>query len=160
MNYTFFEETMAKPRLGSMFFSLIVAAALLPVALMGVLNPDGLRFVTRADQPNEMRVWIEPAEVITKPGVIVRLTVMGNFESETSLVPEFKGTLKADAGIQLSPAEVVYKEPFRGAVALGTVTAIAKQDGQFEVKVDENSVFLALPNIPVNSARALIISRK
>lgn len=151
---------MARPRFGSMFFSLIIAAALLPVALMGVLNPDGLRLVTKADQPNEMRVWIEPAEVITKPGMVVKLKVMGNFESETSLVPEFKGALTADTGVSLNSTEVVYKEPFRGVVTLGTVTAIAKTDGQFEVKVDGDSVFLSLPNIPVNSARALIISRK
>jgi hypothetical protein len=151
---------MAKPRFGSMFLSLVVAAALLPVALMGVLNPEGLRFVTRADQPNEMRVWIEPAEVITKPGIKVKLTVMGNFESETSLVPEFKGTVKSDTGIEITPTEISYKEPFRGAVALGTFYAVAKQDGQFEVKIDEDSVFLSLPNIPVNSAGALIISRK
>ncbi|MFA6271172.1 MAG: hypothetical protein WC657_08275 [Candidatus Paceibacterota bacterium] len=150
---------MAKPRFGSMFLSLVVAAALLPVALMGVLNPEGLRFVTRADQPNEMRVWIEPAEVITRPGIKVKLTVMGNFESETSLVPEFKGTIKSE-GIEATPTEISYKEPFRGAVALGTFYVVAKQAGQFEVKIDEGSVFLSLPNIPVNSAGALIISRK
>lgn len=151
---------MAKIRSGSMIASFLVVAALLPAVLMGVLNPDGLRLISKADQPRELRLWIEPTEVVVRPGVAVKLTVMANFENETSQIPEFQGNIVGASGLQIAPSELVYKEPFRGTVVLGTISAIAKQTGSFEVKVDEGSVFLNLPDVPVISAGSKIISRR
>lgn len=143
-----------------MLASLLFSAAMLPVVLMGVLNPEGLSFMTKAEDTNEIRVWLEPAEVVTKPGAHFTLVIMADFESGTMIAPKVEATFRHDAAVKVSQEKISYKEPFRGQTKLGTVEVEVNKEGQYEIELDSGSVSVDLPNVTVVSGKTLITSKK
>jgi hypothetical protein len=157
---------MAKPSAlglkisGTVLVSLVFAAAILPVMLAGVLNPQGLSLITRADEADEIRIWFEPAEVVTKPGVKFKLDVMADFESETQIIPAISAIIQHGSDLSINLEKVVYDTPFRGVTKIGTIEVKAESEGKFELGIDPNSVAVSLPDIGVVSAKTLITSKR
>lgn len=139
--------------------SLLGVALLLPVVLAATLNPDGISFLTKADKPAEMRIWLEPAEVLTKPGVKFKLAVMGEYTDTTKILPSVDLVLTHAADVQMTADKLNYVVPFRGTVKLGEVEVTVKKAGEYQIMIPAESVRTGLPDLPIITTKANIISR-
>lgn len=129
------------PKFGMLFkrlTPLFVLSAVLPLFLFFVSSPADLKFLTRADRAAELRVWLEPANIVAHPNDTIELKVFANFESDTKLLPGI--TLTATSvGIPVV-GEITYLRPFNGKVELGTITATPSLIGMYEIIIPEESI--------------------
>jgi hypothetical protein len=144
---------------GLMFMSFLGMAALLPVLMIGVLNPEGIKTIIKADQPPDLRIWFEPAEVITHPGLKFQVKVMAEYDSKTGFVPKVEGNIKSDVKINISPEKVSYEVPFSGTVVLGTYQVSSSAVGKYVLEIPPAGVFTQAPNLNVLTSGAVVYSR-
>jgi hypothetical protein len=143
--------------LGKLVFSVVSLAAFLPVMLWLVISKDKYTVMTQASQKKEIRVWLEPAEVVMAPGQTYTFRVVSQISDENTLIPKMELKLLADQGLMLMDDKINYSTPFGGKTEVGKVDVVAKSKGKFLISVDEKSVVTGLPDMPVTAAVASII---
>lgn len=147
-------------RSGGMFMSFALVAAILPVLMWGMVGTDNLRLLTRADTPTPLRLWFEPAAVVTKPGQKFELVLMAEYDDKNKLIPQVKAGLRAGAGLKVEPLEVEYRQAFVGRVELGRFEVEVLEPGTQRVEVRPGSVNTTLPDVDVETAAAQITVRE
>ncbi len=128
-------------RLGSMLkrlAPLFVLSAMLPLFIFFISSPADVKFLTKANNDSELRVWIEPAHVVTRPNTSIELRVYANFESDTKLLPGI--TFSAFSDTLDVEGDISYLRPFNGKVELGTISAISPSEGVFTITIPEDSI--------------------
>jgi hypothetical protein len=144
---------------GMTFLSFFALAAILPILLIGVLNSEGLKTMIRANQPNELRIWFEPAEVITHPKVKFKIKVMAEYDSSDSLVPKVETTLKKNGDFNIDNPKISYETPFSGKVVLGNYEMTTNSTGTFSLEIPSAAVFTQLTDLNISTAKAIIYSK-
>lgn len=122
------------------FLPVFVVAALLPVGLAVVLNPQGLTIFSRAQKSQELRLWLEPPTLKVRPGERIKLSVMAEFADDTKLIPTLSLIIESDASVQINPAAISYNKPFRGSLKIATITVTPTQTGVFSVNIPQEKV--------------------
>ncbi|OGM31997.1 hypothetical protein A2803_02815 [Candidatus Woesebacteria bacterium RIFCSPHIGHO2_01_FULL_44_21] len=143
------------------FLPVFLLAAILPFLIGFVVAPPDISFLTRADATSELRVWVEPANVVMSPGGTTEFTVLAQFEGEEKLIPEITLTLTASSGLVLENKSVTYKVPFNGRVELGRVGVRAESAGEAMVDISRESIKITAFEWPleVSTAPAKVIIR-
>ncbi|OGM28308.1 hypothetical protein A2801_02520 [Candidatus Woesebacteria bacterium RIFCSPHIGHO2_01_FULL_41_10] len=120
------------------FAPVFLLAAALPFLMFFVVSPPELGLLTRADTDSQLRMWLEPATVVTEPGRTVDLRVMAAFDDDRKLIPQIKAQVTGDKGIEVLSSSVEYKTPFNGQVELGVVkvSAIGFEGGKVLIPQD------------------------
>ena len=127
-------------RLGKKFLSLFLLAAALPVVLSLVLNQDALTFLSRADQKAELRLWLEPNTVLTKPNEPVTLRVVAEYTNGNQLLTELRVGLYSETSLEINPTQVTVTNPFRGRQTIASVVVTPRNSGTFSVSVSNDMV--------------------
>lgn len=137
-------QTLGFGRLLKKLTPVFVLAAILPVFLIVALSPPDLKFLTRADSDAELRIWFEPAQIVTSPGKSTTLKVYAQFESDSHVLPGVSFRPISN-GVQLQ-GEISYLKPFNGEIELGEIQVIATTSGSFEVMIPQDMVETAYTN--------------
>lgn len=122
-------------------------AAILPAVLYFVSMPPDLRFSPRADSESELRIWLEPAQVISSPNRQVTLSVKALFESESLLIPSITVVAESD-GLEVGN-KLEYLRPFKGQVELGEMTITTSESGSFVVDIPTEKVEITAFTAPL-----------
>ncbi len=139
--------------------SLVVMAAILPMALVGLMSPGGFSLNSRADSAKQLNVWLEPAEVVARPGKAFRLQVVAELNNKNTIVPQLSGWVTADKGLNVSNTAINYSKPFSGKVVLGELTVTTTSEGKYEVHVEESSISTGIPDLNVKTGKTAILSK-
>lgn len=149
MDYHFLRPGKTAPSYGgsrnllrflSRFLPVFLLAAILPFLIGFVVAPPDISFFTRADEPSELRVWIEPANLVMSPNSTIEVSIMAQFESEGKLVPEVSLSVLATGSITVDSPNVTHSIPFSGRAELGKVLLRATSAGTGQVAIPEGSV--------------------
>jgi len=144
---------------GLTYFSFFAIAAILPILMFGVLNPDSLKTFIRADQPSDLRIWFEPAEIVTHPGIKFKVKIMASYEDKYNLVPKVEASIRPNKDLNIVPDKIAYEKPFSGTVELGNYDVSANTYGTFNLEVSGPSIFTQTTNLNINTAKAVIYSK-
>jgi len=141
------------------FFPLFVLAAVLPFLIGLVVAPPDISFFTRADTEPELRVWLEPANVLMASGATTELAIIAQFDGEEKLIPELSLELSARGGVVVENARFVHSVPFKGRVEIGKahVRAVAPGNAVVEITTDSISVTAFEGPLKVTTAEAKVI---
>lgn len=143
------------------FIPVFVLAAMLPFLIGFLVTPPDVGFFTRADTRDELRIWLEPANVTMTAGSEVTLTVVGSFESENTLIPEISLYVQGDNNLEVSNPLLVHSIPFNGKVELGKITVSALETGKATVTIPQDSIEITAfdREIEINTGSANIVVR-
>lgn len=131
------------------FFPIFLLVATLPFLLGLVLSPSKLKFLTRADQQDVLRIWFEPSTIVTGFNQEAELILVARFESESSLIPAITVKLDPAGPIVLDRETVSYKIPFKGKVVLGSVIVRPLKGGTLEIKIPSSEVIIEAQKDPI-----------
>lgn len=140
----------------TMFITLLGLAVFLPILVTTTLNPESLRFISKADSSEPLRIWLEPANVVAKPGETIQFEVMAEYEDMQKVVPGVQLALRTDEGVILDNSNLDFNNTFRGKATLGKITVRTQSAGEKKVWIDQNSVNTQLPNLEVQATEAKI----
>jgi hypothetical protein len=146
----------------SRFLPLFLLAAILPFMIALVAAPPDIDFLTRADSEQELRVWIEPANVVMSEGGSTTLTVMVQYDGETSLIPEISLDTASSEMVSISSeSRLTYSTPFSGKVELGKIIITADGKGSGNVSVLKDSIVITAFDAPleISTADANVVVR-
>lgn len=124
----------------SRFLPVFLLAAVLPFLIGFVVAPPDISFFTRADEPSELRVWIEPANLVISPDSATEVSIMAQFDGEGKLVPGVSLSILATGSVTVDSPNVTRRVPFSGRSELGKVLLRAKNAGTGQVAIPEGSV--------------------
>lgn len=127
-------------RLLRTFLPVFILSSFLPVFVLLVLKPPQVGFFTRADQSPTLRLWLEPASVVSTTGNFVQLQLMASFESGTTLIPTISVEVSPSEGLSVDNPLVERKIPFRGKVVLGTIQVAADSPGEYKLAINKESI--------------------
>jgi hypothetical protein len=133
-------EVKAISELLKKFLPVFMLTMLMPMFVFFTITPPDLRFLTRADQNRELRVWFEPSTIVAKKGDSVELKVMTLFESDSVLIPSMSLAIVPQQGIVANQNSLTYKQPFKGQVIIGTVTVKPTKSGTFSIDIPKEQV--------------------
>lgn len=119
------------------FFPMFLISALLPILFFGVQTQTSL--FSRADNPNSIRIWIEPSTVIAKQGQSISLDVMAELDKPQSLLPSLSLEIHS-TGITIENPTVNYVKPFGGKIVLQTLSVIPENTGQYQLSISKESI--------------------
>lgn len=139
--------------------SFVVVAAVLPMILVATLSED-LRLKTFADSRPEVRVWMEPEEVVIKAGNNFMVRMYAESSGQEVLVPQITASINAPEGVQVRPNPVMYVGPFSGRVSLGEVNVTVSREGEFDLTIPDLAVDTRLADVQVVTRGVKILSRK
>ena len=117
------------------FLPIFMLSLLLPFFVVLAMRPSELRFMTKADQNLELRLWFEPSTVIVNSGDTAELRMVALFEADTKLIPTLTATAKSSPAVSILNGTLSYKKPFRGQVVMGTVKVAANDPGTYGVTI-------------------------
>ena len=137
------------------FLPVFVLAAMLPFFIAFVVSPPKVNFFTNADTPPELRVWLEPADIISSVGRETKLEVYAQFDSDSKLVPEISFDIRANGKVNISPLNMTYHTPFRGKVHIGTVSVTPKSVGESIISVPKDSISVVAYDGPLSVKTAV-----
>lgn len=131
------------------FLPVFVLAAMLPFLIGTVLVPQEINFFTKADSKDQLRIWLDPPEIVMSKGSETTLSVYANFESDNRLVPEI--VLEADTGklLSINNPKVKYPTPFKGRREIGKISVVALDSGVETVGILKDSIALTSLDTPV-----------
>lgn len=131
------------------FLPIFVLSAMLPFLIGFVVSPPDIGFLTRADSSSELRVWLEPANVVMSRGSEASFTVVASFESDTMLIPEISLNIVGGPSLSVNNPNLSYSIPFSGKVELGKVTVAALESGQATLTIPEDSIIITAFDSPL-----------
>lgn len=148
-------------KLVTRFLPVFLLAAILPFLIGFVVAPPDISFLTRADATSELRVWIEPANVVMSPGTSTEVSVIAQFGGEGKLVPEVSLALVGTGSVEVTNQNITHSIPFSGRVELARVTVSARSPGTGQVTIPRDSVKVTAFEWPleVNTAGSNVIVR-
>lgn len=141
------------------FLPVFVLAAVLPFLIGLVVTPSNIGFFTRADTEPELRVWLEPANILMSSGSTAELTLVAQFDAESLLIPEIALELSSRGGVVMDNTKFVHSIPFRGRKEIGKVYIRGVSPGNAEVIIPQESVAITAFEGPliVTTAKANVI---
>lgn len=144
------------------FLPVFVLAAALPFLIGFVAAPPDISFLTRADEAQELRVWLEPANVILRPGSSTELSVVAQFDGDGKLIPEISLSIVSEGGVTLENENITHSIPFSGRAEIGKVTVRAASVGQAVVSIPKENILITAFEGPleVSVGKANIIVRQ
>lgn len=131
------------------FLPVFVLAAMLPFLIGMVMAPQKISFFTRADSNADLRIWLDPPEIVMSKGSETTLTVYANFESDTKLIPEIALQVGSGRLISINNPKVKYATPFKGRQEIGKISVVALDSGIEVVGVQKDSITLTTLDTPV-----------
>lgn len=140
----------------TVFITMLGLAVFLPLLVTTTLNPESIRFISKANSIQPLRIWLEPANIIAQPGETVQLAVMAEFDDMQNVIPGVRLSLLSDEGLELVNTNVDFPATFRGKAILGNVTVRAVNSGEKKIWIDQNSVDTQLPNLEVQTTESKI----
>ncbi len=144
---------------GKTFASFFTLAAILPVVLFGALSPERLNFLTSADQPGELRVWIEPETVVAKIGTEARLRVYAEFDDRTKLIPQLSLQVVSDSSLKLITEQIDYPSAFAGKTEIGVIRFKALQTGTSRIEIPKEQIKISLDGISIVTGSTTVVVR-
>jgi hypothetical protein len=129
-------------------------AIFLPVFYGLVANPPQLKFLSHAGQNLELRIWLEPANVLTVKGHEVELTAFALFDNDSTNIPALKIKLSPDSSLSLDKAEISTFTSFSGKVSLGKIKVTPSASGEYKVTIPESGVVITGIEGPVKIVTA------
>lgn len=144
------------------FLPLFLLAAILPFLIGMVVAPPNIGFLTRADEPAILRVWLEPANMLLSPGSTGELTVISQFDGEGRLIPEISLTVAARGGVVISGEKITHSIPYEGRVELGKVYVRGVSSGEAVVSIPKEDIRITAFSGPleINTGDAKVIVRQ
>lgn len=130
------------------YSAFFVLSAILPVGLFLVLSSQNYSLFTKAARNLELRLWLEPRNVIIKPQQNIKLKLIGEFIDETAIIGGVTVKFQSDT-FRIDPQEISYTKPFRGRLELGEITLTADQAGDFSLVISKENVSISSKD-PVN----------
>ena len=121
-------------------FPVLVIAALLPLFIFFVFDPPGFNFSPRADEEVELRLWIEPANIISSPGREVNVKVMALYENDSKVIPGVRVEVSTEPALTNKGLILEYGLPFSGKVVVGEVSLVPQEVGEYSVFINESEV--------------------
>jgi|GEM_PF-3431737 len=143
------------------FLPVFVLFFFLPFLVMLVMRPSELRFIGRADQNDELRMWLEPSTVVMESGDSTTLKVVASFEHESRVIPALTYKVVPVGFLKPDRMDFRYQKPFRGQVTLGEVVITGLQAGDFEVSIPKESIEVENYDYPleiVTSSSRIIVN--
>jgi len=122
-------------------FPVLIIAALLPLFIFFVFDPPGFSFSPRATEEAELRLWIEPANIISSPGREVNMKVMALYENSTKVIPGVGVKVSTDLVLTNKDLIVEYGLPFSGKVTVGEISFMPQEVGEYSVFINEGEVY-------------------
>jgi len=131
------------------FLPIFVLAAFLPFLIGLVISPSNLDFSAQADTDLELRVWMEPSEILTSKGRESSVDIYAQFDSDNRLIPELTVTLVPTGNITIDREKFSYNAPFRGKVHLGAVRVSTISSGIAEISIPDDMITVTAYNEPL-----------
>jgi hypothetical protein len=139
------------------FSPIFLLAGLLPVFLMFATSKQNYSLNTQAAKNLELRLWLEPAAVITSRGARVELEVKAAFENETELAPSLTVKLQPSSNIIIDHSTIQYPSPFRGQVVLDRIVVTAQTRGIHTISIPLENIQFPLANVTMITSPATIV---
>jgi hypothetical protein len=136
--------------------TLAMMGAILPVVIWGVVNKQQLAILASAKPMDEMRLWLEPPEVVMTVGQKTKFTIMAEYSRTDKLIPMIKTNIQSDEGLKTNTSEIIYNWGFSGKTKIGEVEVEAVSRGARNLAILDNSVFTGLPDLSIVTAGAKI----
>lgn len=130
------------PSVVTKFVPLFLLAAILPFLIGFVVSPPKLGFMTKADSEGELRVWLEPANVVMSTGSEATLSVVAQYENDTKLIPEISMQVNSQGPVNVMGESLSYSIPFSGRAELGKIKITAIGPGKAVVSIPPESILL------------------
>ena len=121
-------------------FPVLILAAVLPLFIFVVFDPPGFSFSPRAGEEAELRLWIEPANVISSPDREVSLKVMALYENDSKVIPGVKVEVSTEPALLNKGSNLEYILPFSGKVVVGEISFVSQEVGEYSVFINESEV--------------------
>lgn len=155
MDYHFIRASNKKSQAQFAYFKILkrfapvfLLALALPFLMTIVLTPSNLRFQTEATGESELRIWLEPANVIMSNGEDATLSVFAQYDGDM-LVPEINFEVHADGPVSIAESSYKYATPFSGRVELAKINISAFEEGRALVLIPADKVSLTAFTLPV-----------
>jgi hypothetical protein len=136
-------------------WSLVAMTFALSVSVWAFSKASISQYV-RAGEPGELRLWLEPAEVKTEKLTPITFKVMAEYESRSKTLPALEVYVKNTDGVNISRYKFSSEKPFNGIYELGNFEATTLMDGDFDVEIDENTVYTGASDLKIVTAKAKI----
>lgn len=114
-------------------------------------NPGRVKLSSSADNNRQVRVWIEPNNIITGVGKNTELTVMAEYDAEADSITQLQVGFNSEASLNMDKNYLLYKSPFDGKVAIGKIVVTPNVYGNYKINIPQESVVVTnLSNKPIN----------
>jgi len=149
------------PTVATRFLPLFLLAAILPFLIGFVVSPPKLGFMTRADSEGELRVWLEPANLVMSAGSEAEFSVVAYYENGTRLIPEISLEVAVSGPVSVVDRAVARSVPFSGRTELGKVRVRATGPGKAIVNILQESVLVTAfdGGLDINTGVANVVVR-
>ena len=145
-------------QLRKFFLPMLVMAALLPLSLMAVVFGFSDQLFPKADEPNTLRVWLEPTAILAKKGQPVTLTVMAALDNSTVIISALNLGVTVDPNVTISPSTVSYSRPLQGQASVGTIQFVPATSGKYILSIPTENVIVGGQNHPAISVSGATVT--
>jgi len=142
-----------------MSISFLAMSALLPLLLIAVMKSQDLKTIINAGEPPELRIWFEPAQIVTHPGVKFKIKIMADYEDKVNLIQKIEAVIRKSDQLSVKPLNIKYDIPFSGTKELGACEVTANSTGDFDLDIPNNGVFTQTTDLDITTAKAVIYSK-
>lgn len=143
------------PNIFKKFLPVFLLAAILPLLLIGAVRTSRYNFLSRAES-RVLRLWFEPATVVTSPNAVVTLQLIAEFDISNTPIPSLTATLEADSSLIVDPINISYQKQFRGRTKIADIQVRANSAGSFTINIPQSSVNTTLSPLTVMTSPATI----
>ncbi len=138
------------------YLGVLGIALVLPIVLWGATGRNHLFANSQASDKNTLRLWTEPAAVITQSNQPVELVIMGEYYAAQPM-GTFTLTFHTPPGITVSPQQLAVAG-WSGSKLLGTVQ-VSGRPGIYEIGLTTSILQSSLPNLEVVTQPARVTVR-
>jgi len=126
------------------FLPIFGIAAILPILLFTVVSGQSFSLSSRAAKTPELRLWLSPASVITKPHQKITLTLYAAFDNDKMYLQSFSAELTPNGAISLLSDTVSYTKPFQGQIIVGQIDVTTTAAGTATITIPQERVKTSL----------------
>ncbi len=141
MDYHFFvsDKFVDQKKVLRKFLPVFLIFLTLPFLLLLANRPSSLRFLAKARDRNELRVWMEPRTYLVNVGQPFELGVVASFEGPQA-VSALRLELNSGEFFVVDKSFLELTRPFRGKTKVGNIKVTALKKGSYNFGFLEGGV--------------------